>query len=164
MKTLMIVGAVAFALSTSAVADNTVGVDGVAAGVEGTGTTTYVPNWSDASVTNAYVAVGTGGSTSIQATDQCLAGDVFNVIGIGLPGPSVQFDMTDGTAEQCTCSPSSGFDASFSVSGNLAIVAMKYASGTDVFPADAALRIAPSSGSASVRQVRGFDSCGITAD
>lgn len=162
MKTMMIATAVAFALSSSVAFANSVsGTAGAAA--EGTGPTTYVPNFGSAEDVNAYVAIGTGGSTTISGTDMCLAGDIFAVIGIGLPGPSVQFDQTDGTAEECTCSPSVGFDASATVSGNLAIAAMKYLSGTDVFPADVALRIAPASSSAQIQQVRGQDGCGITA-
>lgn len=162
MKTMMIAGAVAVALSTSAVAQNA--ANGVGAGAEGTGPTTYVPDYQTAADTNVYVAIGTGGSTTFSATDQCLAGDVFLNLGIGLPGPSVGFGFTDGTAEECSCTPSVGFEVSKTVAGNLAIVVQKYQSGTDVFPASSALRIAPTSGSAQVRQVQGADSCGITAD
>ncbi|MFQ5740890.1 MAG: hypothetical protein ACE5JX_17955 [Acidobacteriota bacterium] len=129
----------------------------------GGGTVVFkTPNYNGPTDLNVYLVQGQSGApVDVRATDACLAGDVFLNLGIGLPGPNVQFDVTDGTAEGCACAPSGGWDAMFSLAGSsVAIVLQRYLSGTDVFPASSEMEIS-SPASIVVTQVRGSDACGF---
>jgi hypothetical protein len=148
-----------FALVVMAVGSSGALAQNAASGWAGPGvaTTNFFPNHGSALDTNVYFALASSGVVGTAATDACLAGDNWQIINIGLPGPSIDIGMTDGTAEGCACAHSGGYDAGAAtrVLGSLALVIGRYSSGTDVFPASWELQII----GALERQVRGTDAC-----
>ena len=140
-------------VSGVAVAQNA-GEDGGDASAQITGTV-FFPYHNSAADVNAYLAVGLTAGQATRATDDCLAGDQWATISIGLPGPSVDVGVTDGTSEGCSCvSHSGGYDlsADTSVGGAVAITVGRYLSGADVFPASWSLLFRNTA-----TQVRGID-------
>ena len=159
-KTMLTLALVVLVAGVAAGQDNAPSSTGTA-GTEAVGNPIdWFPQFSGPGDVNAYIAATGGNPLTVSATDACLVGDMWGIIGIGLPGPDVQFDVTDGSAEGCACAHSGGYDAAFTTNGTFHIVAVRYVSGADVFAASLELQMRSSTTFQSV-QLRGFDACGV---
>lgn len=136
-------------------AQNAPEAGGVAGGPVIATTVTKAPSYSGPADVNVFLVKGTAGqSLQVKAADQCIAGDQWLTLALGLP-LELKVGTTSGAVSgECTCTPTF-FEITLTLNRPfIALVAQKYKSGTDIFTASSSLQF-DSPAAITVQQLKG---------